>query len=102
MFDDSKRLKSVGVSVLGSTEQVLFDSGVVQNVMAASQYSQLYVQPQSTNRRITTGDGSKGTVLGEKDKVPITLGGLTYVLTFFVVSDVPFGRIIRRPSMTTM
>lgn len=47
-------------------------------------------------------DGSEAAVLEEVDKVPITVEDLTYVLTFLVVNDAPFGLIIGRPAIKFM
>lgn len=85
--------------MFGSTGQVLFDSGAVTNVIAASLCSQLHLQPHNQNRRMGTVDEFEATVLGEIDKVPITVGGMTHAVTVLVVNDARFRLVIGKSAI---
>lgn len=47
-------------------------------------------------------NGSESTALGDGDKAPTTVGGMTHALNGLVVNDAPFSLIIRRHLIITM
>lgn len=102
VFDDSKRLNLVEVSVVGITAQVLCNSGDVPNIMAARLCSQLHIQPYSTNREIKMTNGSEDTVPRKVKKVPTTVRRISHVLAFSVGKDAPFSLIIKILAVRTI
>lgn len=102
VLEDSKILNLPEVSVFERTAQVLFDSGAIPNMTAADIRSQQHLQPHSTNIRIRIADRFNATVLGEIDKVPFIVVGVTHSLTVSVVNNGPFRPVIGRPAMKSM
>lgn len=94
-------MELVEVSVFGSYTKILLDSSVVPNVLSTSMCAWLHLQSQKNRRIMKMANWSEAETLEEVNKIPITIGGVTYCLSFMTVKEILRKLIIGKPAMKT-
>lgn len=80
----------------------LFDYGGIPDFKSTDLCQMLLLTSNSPNHRITIIDNKETAVVGEVNRVPITVGSVTFELSCLVVETKPYHLIIESPSMKTM
>lgn len=97
-----EELALTDVMVFRTNVGALLYTGATPNLMSSEVAESLHLQPTVTSRSVSMADDSALQVVGELQRVPVTVGNITKELTFLVVPKSPFPLLIRRPSLRVL